>query len=104
MTEPLNVPVNPIKETSSTVAQANSRLDQDSSEIESVQKPVQNKDCLVPMSSPFHSIFCKIQAEFDLLDNMIVENHQLGLDLLVSDSDEELEEAAKELERTLLDL
>ena len=50
---------------------------------------IKSNDCSVPKSSIFHDCFQAAKVELDELDQLIEGNHQLGLDLLISDSESE---------------
>ena len=60
------------------------------------------------MNNPFFNMFKHIKSNLDEVDSLIDRNYQLGLDLLVSDSEDgssdcELQEGAAQIEADLLE-
>ena len=65
---------------------------------------IMENDCTVPANNPLHELFNKTRNELDDIDTLICRNYQIGLDLLVSDSDScdsEMEAGAAQIEAEL---
>ena len=65
---------------------------------------IATNNCVLPANNPYHEAFNHIKTGLDQLDQEILQNHQLGLDLLLSDSEddeESMKQAAQELEDIL---
>ena len=48
---------------------------------------IMENGCIVPVNNPLYELFNKTRNELDDIDTLICMNYQIGLDLLVSDSD-----------------